>query len=1065
MWLSHPSQQHLVHPHILHFISLRQRLIYIRRSPGVRDVCLSAATATKTNPTTRRPLLVESTTSALFTFTKSVEKTRIDMKVSVDYLKGLNAAQLEAVQHPPHIPLQILAGPGSGKTKVLTSRIAHLVTVHSIPPTSICAVTFTNKAANEMRERLEKLVGNHVTSQIKLGTFHALCAMFLRKHATLIGIGRNFTVCDADESKRVVAKLLKPYSDYLEERNVTLKETAIMSRISKAKTKGLTPVDLADAHLKADPKSSVLTRNKVDTLEPSQVIASVVGEVYQRYEKELKRSNSLDFDDLLVYGVRLFRDHPHVNKWCRHLLVDEFQDTNVVQYQLMTYIAGASRLWVAFSRNGELSTHAKSSTDFPSTQQVYLEQNYRSTAAILSASVAIISQDKSRIPKTLHTSHSNGPLPVLHSFPSEQDEASAIATEVKRMIAHSGGMLSYKDFAILLRMNSLSRAIEGALQAEGIPHTVLGGHRFFERMEVKDLVAYLQVVDNPQFVPAFVRVINVPSRAIGDKTVAEILARAEKLQVTPLEVVERIHDGKLPDIKPPVKRKASSFVEVIRVLRKMAVEGAKPGALATKLIELIEYQEHLKKHHDDWESRWDNVEELVNFASEFRYVPTVASGANSPAVAWGKGQDTAEEDDWMDDVDDEDTIVPPSEIDTPLRAFLQASMLSTDTEGGKDDPAQHDRVIIATCHAAKGLEWPVVFIPAVEKGVFPSSRAEDIEEERRLLYVACTRAQGLLYMSYCTSRMAAGTVKRSILSEFMTALSEDDEGLLQHCMPELTDDDRQILATVLRRAPPSDAMLQQLLNEYRMRSKPSEWSFAAAESEIDSFYSVKPFPGTGNTFRERSQEPVPIPNQPFATFTSAKNSMPLDYPKPSSTSKVTPLGTSRPGANAPRGPPAAAKPHKKDLAQPNLSSYMKPRSSNLELSKHPTRRLAKESSMPMPDVSVGNDGVYSSTLAKSRAKQPIANQNLAPSNPTPSSNAPMNLGRSKTNVTPPVQTPLPSSSVQKVNNKVNIPAGREESKPSGPSMATTAVAGTKRRLGMRGPVVGYTNKKFKPPTR
>ncbi|OSX59010.1 hypothetical protein POSPLADRAFT_1151629 [Postia placenta MAD-698-R-SB12] len=652
-----------------------------------------------------------------------------------------------AVQHPPSIPLQILAGPGSGKTKVLTARIANLISEHNIPPYAICAVTFTNKAASEMRERLTKLIGKAQTSQIKMGTFHALCATFLRRYPRLVGVEGNFTVCDADESKKIVKKLLEKYKQFLVERDISLKEATVLSMISKAKAKGRSAIDLQEEHLNRDNRSSITAE-----------IDRVVAEIYGEYERILRRNNSLDFDDLLVFGVKLFSGHRKVGLWCQHVLVDEFQDTNTVQYELMKCIAAANKCVTIVGdpdqsiygwRSAEIENLERMQKDFPTTQQIFLEQNYRSTASILAASMAIVSQDNTRVPKTLRTSCPTGPTPVLQSFPYDNNEAAFIAAEIKRLVAVTGGMLGWGDFVILLRFNALSRSIESALQKEGIPNRVLAGHKFFDRLEVKDILAYLQFVDNPHFAPAFSRAINVPGRSIGEKAsetlesgyIPDLLSAAQRLQISPFEVVQRIYDGKTPDIKPPVKRKLASFLPPLRELRKLAQSGMQPPDLIRRFLDLIDYKSHLMKTQPDWESRWDNVQELINYASE---VEITASSQQRD----------------YDDVSDGE--------DTPLRLFLQASMLSTDTETQGDDGKE--KVTIATCHAAKGLEWPVVMIPAVEKGTFPSSRAEDIHEERRLLYVACTRAQGLLYLSYSTARMVSGEVKRKEPSDFLLPL-------------------------------------------------------------------------------------------------------------------------------------------------------------------------------------------------------------------------------------------------------------------------------------------------------
>ncbi|OBZ72374.1 ATP-dependent DNA helicase PcrA [Grifola frondosa] len=776
--------------------------------------------------------------------------------MSAHYLQNLNPAQLRSVEHPANIPLQILAGPGSGKTKVLTSRIAHLIAHHALPPSSICAVTFTNKAAGEMRARLATLIGEERTSQVRMGTFHALCAAFLRRHARRVGLEGNFTVCDADESKKLVAKLLKPYKEVLAESNLTLKEGTVLSMMSKAKAKGYTAGDALRiwTEWKAPPRAGA---SKVDPdMFLPEDLKRIVAWIYKEYEKTLRDTNSLDFDDLLLFGVKLFGEHKKVATWCRHVLVDEFQDTNTMQYDLMRHIAAPSRCVTVVGdpdqsiygwRSAEIQNLAHMQRDFPSTVQIFLEQNYRSTASILAASVAIVSQDKTRIPKTLHTTHPAGPQPVLYSFPMDQIEVSFIAAEIKRLVAYTGGMLGWGDFVVLLRYNSLSRGIENALRKEGIPNRVLAGHRFFERMEIKDLLAYLQLVDNPHFLPAFSRIINVPGRTIGEKTVSELLLRAEELKLSPVEVTERIYDGKVPDIKPPVKRKLGPFVEALRTLRKLANEGTAPSKLIRCLLALVKYEDHLRKTQPDWQSRWDNVLELINFASEVEGGLVDQISASNGLEDEDRGVDDEEEWDnepeeldW-EELEDEGLVeagkAPAAKAkgkaketraindrDTPLRLFLQASMLSTDTETEKnDDKDSKDKVTIATCHAAKGLEWPVVMIPAVEPGVFPSSRADDIEEERRLLYVACTRAQGLLYLSHSTSRMFLGEVKPAGLSEFVSAVVLQNKHLFTERLPALSRHDRTLLAKVLQRTLPDESEVSRQIAEYKRTAKHPAW--------------------------------------------------------------------------------------------------------------------------------------------------------------------------------------------------------------------------------------------------
>ncbi|KAG1743430.1 P-loop containing nucleoside triphosphate hydrolase protein [Suillus lakei] len=710
-----------------------------------------------------------------------------------DLLKSLNSAQIKCVTHRPDSPLQILAGPGSGKTTVLTSRIAYMILHYGMDPSSICAVTFTNKAANEMRGRLVKLIGKDSVNKVKLGTFHAICALFLRKYGTAVGLDGNFTICDTDESKRIVTKLLKPYSDFLASKDIEVNAATLCSMISRAKSKGETPEDVMPR--KGSRHSLSKATSSKSTNEDFQ---RVFAEIYCDYEKALRNSNSLDSDDLLLFGVRLFSQHPRYAAWCQHILVDEFQDTNAVQYELMCCIAAASRCVTVVGdpdqsiygwRSADITNLGKMQNDFSNVSQIMLEQNYRSAGSILAASLAIISQDTSRIAKTLHTSHSLGPLPMLRSFPTEHDEAAFIAWEINRMIAQSGGMLGFGDFAVLLRFNAISRTIENALQKEGIPNRILGGHQFFERAEIKDILAYLQLVDNPHFEPAFSRAINIPARGIGDKSLREIISRAQKLGVSPLTLVERIHDSIIPDLKPSVKRKVQSFVNVIRSLRSSATDGMEPAQLIGKLVELIGYQEHLKKSQPDWDTRWENVQELINFASD-----ATANASNIPVVDG-----------------DESTL-----LDTPLRQFLQASMLSS--AGDQSHENDDEKVSIATCHAAKGLEWPVVFVPAglqpplyyffmcvyiimlsVEHGTFPFYRSDDIHEERRLLYVACTRAQTSLYLTHTSKRKVAGVFKPRDLSEFISKISSKCPPLFSDMPHTHSTQDLRLIAKILDR--------------------------------------------------------------------------------------------------------------------------------------------------------------------------------------------------------------------------------------------------------------------------
>ncbi|KAI0342822.1 UvrD-helicase-domain-containing protein [Trametopsis cervina] len=988
------------------------------------------------------------------------------------HLHGLNEAQSRAVQHSPDIPLQILAGPGSGKTRVLTSRIVHLISEHGIPPSAICAVTFTNKAANEMRERLTKMVGKEVVNSLKMGTFHSLCARFVRKYAKLAGIEGNFTVCDSEESKKIITKLLKPYKKRLSARDILLTESTVQSRISKAKAKGLTPKDLSEQCLGAGSRSkgslgTVDTDSEgeeefdeeLDATDAKEVPDTMVARIYGRYQRVLHKNNSLDFDDLLIYGVRLFKENKKVGEWCQHILVDEFQDTNVMQYNLMKYIASSSRRLTVVGdpdqsiygwRSAEVENLANMRRDFADTEQIFLEQNYRSTGSILAVSIAVIQQDKKRIQKTLHTTHPKGPKPTLCKFDSAEAESAGVATEIKRIIASTGGMLGYNDFVILLRYNALSRVLESALQKEGIPSRILGGHRFFERIEVKDLLAYLQLIDNPQFVPAFTRVINVPGRNIGEKSVAEILSKASRLGITPLDVVERIHDGKIPDIKPPLKRKIVRFVHTTKTLRKLAKEEEAPASLLRRLLELIQYEQYLKKTQQDWESRWENVQELISFASELeRDLPTFIENARVP--------EGDEKDDWGDVVEDEydeeelddlgfSEMKPPTTNETsnaaitPLRAFLQMTMLSTDTETEENDEQQKkDRVTISTCHAAKGLEWPVVFVPAVESGIFPASRAEDLEEERRLLYVACTRAQCLLYLTHAGSRRKDGEVMKNGLSEFLQPILRSSDTTLSGTQPEINPVVLNLFATVTGRAVPEQAEVDTRLAQLKKAGKLAVWPPPSKYEDMT--YKSTENRDNGPSTASRSH---PTEAHPPATvqFVSAKSAVFGDQPFRSNIiSKPTPLSPSR------RIPNAAS--HPKNVSKPNASSSQKPSEPKIG---------SKQDLQP----SLKGHGSITTWLRPSSGsltKPIIIDEGVEPHLPSreTSSAAKKHL---QSSAHPPA-IPVASST----SRLHNTPVAPEPTNPSTGIRSTAAnLGGGKRRLGMSRAVTGYPNKKFKPPT-
>ncbi|KAH6909099.1 ATP-dependent DNA helicase pcra [Coprinopsis sp. MPI-PUGE-AT-0042] len=1032
--------------------------------------------------------------------------------MEVNFIDALNEVQKKAATYSPNTSLQILAGPGSGKTRVLTSRIAYLIINCHLPPKAICAVTFTNKAANEMRERLTKLIGKDRTSQLKLGTFHSICARYLRQYAKEAGVPDNFTVCDANESKKMITHLMKGYQEVLTERGFSLEPAGCASMISKAKSKGLSAKDYLAQALAVVGGTEASAPGSLEV---------VVGKIYVEYEAALRRINALDFDDLLVYGVKLFTNHQECAIWCKHILVDEFQDTNITQYELMRKIGLARCITIVGDpdqsiygwRSADVGNLSKMRRDFPNTAQILLEENYRSTGAILQASLAIVSQDKKRIDKSLFTSHPSGVTPVLYQVENEYEESAFIAIEIKRMVASMGGALRWGDFAVLLRFNALSRNIEKALQNEKIPYRVLGGHKFFERLEVKDMLAYLQLIDNPVFGPAFNRVINVPGRGIGEKTLNDISRRADECGKGHLELLEAIYERKLPDQKPAIRKKISSFIEVIKALRQYAEEGMGPADLLRKLVDLSKYEEHLRKTQQDWETRMENVKELVSFAKEMEEQnQREKMAAELAAVRTGE-------------------VVEEDEL-SPLRQFLQVSMLSSEGDNDSEEDSK-EKVTITTCHSAKGLEWPAVIVPSVDSSTYPFSRSEDEDEERRLLYVGCTRAKSLLYLTRAKSRMVAANVKQKTLSKFVVNVLESDQkqgkgpSFIQH-LPHLEKEDRDVICKVLGRPAPDERDVESMMNDfYKLgRDVPQNTVWRPIGANIpESDYLAKPSPPerrpedfprsylTNLTFEPTfgrpslSSGPAPIDVDHQARSRSFQSLHASSGRNPSTSSATTQqpltfvtgggmLGT-RAYANLTDDTPSSQTCYPLPRAFPAIASTFAPPVAGPSRARSPISRtpqlsrtivdgvtntgrlprLTEKGKQPAFGATPIGNGDYllpSPPSSSSNFNSPIRHtsstplsQPVIPRPPAVSSSAYQN-GRSTTG---PRQRPPPP--LQTVSNVLPpIPGSDRSGLPEKqPSMGTAIAAsapqplpvGTKRRLGVGRGTIGYSNKKFKPP--
>ncbi|MGZ3439878.1 MAG: ATP-dependent helicase [Polyangia bacterium] len=631
----------------------------------------------------------------------------------------LNPAQREAVLHPGG-PLLILAGAGSGKTRVITFRIAELLR-RGVWPDRILAVTFTNKAAGEMRERIEKLTGGRARG-MWVGTFHATCARLLRMYAEKVGLGRDFVIFDDNDQRTLVARVLKDLG--IADRFATPR--AMLSAIDGAKNRGEGP----DAFVGHDYFSDLVAR------------------VYPVYQQRLEQSNGVDFGDLLLKTNKLCAD-PDVGKRLGerfdHVLVDEFQDTNRVQYDLVNHLAARSgNLCVVGDddqsiyswRGADVRNILDFDRDHPGTHTVKLEQNYRSTQLILDAANGVIARNLVRKQKRLFTEEGEGELLLYHTAEDERSEAQFVVRAIAKLSLDDGRVPS--DFAVFYRTHAQSRALEEALLAADLPYAVIGGIRFYDRAEVKDLLAYLRVLANPSDEVSLERIINKPTRGIGESTYERVVARARAENVTVWAAMEQICRGGDADIGPGPRKKLAGFVEMMDDLRNEFVthEGSL-GALADAVLERTQYIERLSADgsHESQE-RIENLLELTGSIKDYEGDVTAKEGA-PPTIH-----------DYLEQV----SLVAPA------------------------DAAQKG-VTLMTVHAAKGLEFPVVFVTGLEDGVFPSLRnGEDedaLAEERRLAYVAITRAEERLFLTNARHRRLFGQDARPFVeSRFLADIPD-----------------------------------------------------------------------------------------------------------------------------------------------------------------------------------------------------------------------------------------------------------------------------------------------------
>jgi len=626
----------------------------------------------------------------------------------MDILAELNPAQREAVETIGG-PVLILAGPGSGKTRVITHRVAYLIKVCGVSPRRIMAVTFTNKAAREMEERLHRLVSDSVR-ELTIGTFHAICAGILRRDGRAIGVDPRFVIYDEEDQISLIKK-------GLQEAGLDPKQyapRAIKSAISAAKSRVLTPEDY-------------IQRSR-------SYFEEVAGRVYERYQQLLIESNALDFDDLLMKAVQLFQKSPDtLSKYQErylHLLVDEFQDTNLTQYELIKQLGGKYRNICVVGdpdqsiyswRFADLRNILSFEKDYPDAKVVLLEQNYRSTKLILETAFNIISANQGRKPKGLWTNNEPGELTTVVEAYTEQEEAQFVVSEIERLVGQGGFNLG--DCAVMYRTNAQSRVLEEAFVRYGIPYKLVAGTRFYERREVKDVIAYLRLIQNPYDSVSLSRVINVPGRGIGQQTQSRLSSVAKSRGISPYEALQLLAEQKEPQLpfSPRSSRALAGFVNLIQEFIARSRE-LNLVDLFDLVIKRIGYEEYLLSLPDG-EERWDNILELRTVSQQYR------------------------------------DLKPPD----GLAAFLEGVALVSDVDG-LDETV--DGVTLITLHQAKGLEFPVVFIVGMEDGILPHVRSFDdpaqMEEERRLCYVGVTRAKQKVYLvrAFRRSLMGSSTVNR-----------------------------------------------------------------------------------------------------------------------------------------------------------------------------------------------------------------------------------------------------------------------------------------------------------------
>lgn len=641
-------------------------------------------------------------------------------------IQGMNPKQAEAVLHTEG-PLLVMAGAGSGKTRVLTHRIAYLIEEKDVNPWNILAITFTNKAAKEMKERVARLL-EHGGEDVWISTFHSMCVRILRRNVDQIGYHRNFTIIDASEQRTLMKRVMA-------ELNIDTKKydpRTLLGTISNAKNALQTPKKMAELQ--------------------GSIYEEVAAKCYDKYQRELRNNQCMDFDDLIMNTIRLFEEQPdtlayYQNKF-HYIHVDEYQDTNHAQYMLVNMLAERFRNLCVVGdadqsiygwRGADMQNILDFETDYSDASVILLEQNYRSTKKILSAANDVIQNNRNRKAKSLWTENNDGEKIVYYRGNSERDETQFIVQQIQKEMQENERI--YGDFAVLYRTNAQSRVMEEMLLKSNIPYTMIGGHKFYDRKEIKDILGYLNIISNPMDSLSFDRVVNAPKRGIG-KTSVEKLRQFAEMHGWPL--LEAAQNVDLANISGKAGKELGSFGLMIQELTQMV-----PYMTITELVkEVLDrsgYKEDLIRQNNlESQTRLENLDEFLTVTQEFdkRYAKQ----------------------------DEEDADAPEEK----LAVFLNDLALVSDIDDLEESTSQ---VTLMTLHAAKGLEFPVVFLIGLEEGIFPLSRAmleeQELEEERRLAYVGITRAEEVLYMTNAYSRTLYGKTQYNRPSRFLNEIEEE----------------------------------------------------------------------------------------------------------------------------------------------------------------------------------------------------------------------------------------------------------------------------------------------------